>query len=224
MREEKGKKRSGYLRSRQLRFGVVDQTKRTLAGVLILLVLVLVILPFWTSVQDVLTRFIMRVGWYRTLQNWIVPYELRIIGTVLTLVGMPIRVGQAYIEWTGVSGGNEVIYLAWNCVGWQTLVLFVITLFTGLSGEYKLLSKLETLAIGVLGTYLVNIFRLALVVVVYFLVGRPFGIVFHDYFSNIFTLVWLFFFWWFAYAFVLEEKLPPLMDVEPRKESSQASK
>lgn len=194
------------LQSRQLRFKVYTQSKRTLTGVLILLVLVLIILPFWTSLQDILTRFIMRVGWYRALQNWIVPYELRVIGTVLTLVGMPIRVGQVYIEWTKASGGNEVIYLAWNCVGWQTLVLFVITLFTGLSGEYKLLSKLETLAIGVLGTYLVNILRLVLVVVVYFLVGRLFGIVFHDYFSNLFTLVWLFFFWWFAHSFVLEEK------------------
>lgn len=202
MRREK----LGVLQARQLRYQVLRQSKRTLSTVLILLVLILVFLPFWTSFQDLLTRLVMRVGWYRALQDWIVPYELRVVGTILTLVGFPIRVGRAYIEWTKASGGNEVIYLAWNCVGWQTLVLFMVTLFTGLSGRHTIVSKFETLLIGILGTYLINMFRLVFVVVVYFLVGRPFGIVFHDYFSNLLTLGWLFGFWWFSYAFVLDEK------------------
>lgn len=194
------------LKTKQLRFKVFTQSKRTLTGVLTLVVLVLIILPFWSTFQDALTRLIMSIGLYKSLQNVIVPYELRIIGSILTLFQFPVRVGQAYIEWTKASGGNEVIYLAWNCVGWQTLVLLGITLITGLSGRHTLASKAETLAIGILGTYLVNIFRLALVVVVYFIVGRPFGIIFHDYFSNLLTLSWLFFFWWFAYRYVLEEK------------------
>lgn len=194
------------LEKSQLRLKVYRHSKRTLTGVIILVVLVLVILPFWTSFQDVLTRFIMRVGWYRSLQNVIVPYELRIIGSLLNILRFPVKVGSAYIEWTKKTGGNEVIYLAWNCVGWQTILLFVITLFSGLSGKHTLLSKLETLAIGILGTYLVNILRLTLVVVVYFFVGRPFGIVFHDYFSNLLTLAWLFGFWHFSYSFVLEAK------------------
>lgn len=194
------------LEKSQLRFTVFSQSRRSLKGVLVLAVLVLIILPFWTSFQDVLTRFIMQVGLYRSLQNLIVPYELRIIGIILTIVGLPVRVGQAYIEWTKASGGNEVIYLAWNCVGWQTLVLFVITLITGLSGRHTPASKAETLAIGILGTYLVNVFRLVLVIVVYFNAGRPFGIVFHDYFSNLLTLGWLFLFWRFSYSYVLEAK------------------
>ena len=192
--------------SSQLRFRVSRESKKTLIRILILTVLVLIVLPFWTSFQDLLTSLVMRVELYKSLQNVIVPYELKVIATLLTLVGLPIRVGNAYIEWTKVSGGNEVIYLAWNCIGWQTLVLFVVTLITGMSGKHTLPSKLETLAIGVLGTYLVNILRLVLVVIVYFKVGRPFGIVFHDYFSNLLTLTWLFFFWWFSYRFVLEER------------------
>jgi len=194
------------LEAKQLRFRVFREGKRVLIRVLILAVLVLVFLPFWTSLQDALTRFVMKIELYKGLQDVIVPYELRVIGTLLTLGGLPIRVGNAYIEWTKTSGGNEVIYLAWNCIGWQTLVLFIVTLITGLSGKHSIFSKLETLVIGVLGTYLVNILRLSLVVVVYFIVGRPIGIVFHDYFSNLFTLGWLFFFWWFSYNFVLEER------------------
>lgn len=192
------------LKERQLKFKVFGGGKKVLIRVLIITVLVLIILPFWTSLQDLLTQLVMRIEVYKSIQNVIVPYELRITGTILTLLGLPIRVGNAYLEWTKAGGGNEVIYLAWNCVGWQTLVLFVITLFTGLSGNHTLMSKGETLAIGILGTYLLNILRLVLVVFVYFIVGRPFGIVFHDYFSNLLTISWLFFFWYFSYSFVLE--------------------
>ena len=194
------------LKEEQLKFKVFSESKRVLSRVLILVVLVLIILPFWTSLQDFLTQLIMRIELYKSLQNVIVPYELRVVGTLLTLAGLPVRVGNAYIEWTKASGGNEVIYLAWNCIGWQTLVLFIVTLLTGLSGRHSVSSKAESLAIGILGTYLVNIIRLVLVVLVYFNVGRPFGVIFHDYFSNIFTLGWLFFFWWFSYSFILESK------------------
>jgi len=193
------------LEDKQLKFRVFGEGKKVLIKVLILVVLVLIFLPFWTSLQDALTRFVMKIELYKSLQDVIVPYELRVVGTLLTLAGLPVRVGNAYIEWTKTSGGNEVIYLAWNCIGWQTLVLFIVTLITGLSGKHSTFSKLETLVIGVLGTYLVNILRLSLVVVVYFMVGRPIGVVFHDYFSNLFTLGWLFFFWWFSYTFILEK-------------------
>ena len=194
------------LQTSQLRFKLFSQSKRTLTRVLILAVLVLAVLPFWTSLQDLLTRYIMKIELYKSIQNVIVPYELGIVGTLLTVLGLPVRIGNAYIEWTKTSGGSEVVYLAWNCIGWQSLVLFVITLLTGLSGRHTLTSKLETLAVGVLGTYLVNIFRLVLVVVVYFSVGRSFGIIFHDYFSNLLTLGWLFIFWWFSYRYVLEQR------------------
>jgi exosortase/archaeosortase family protein len=190
----------------QLRFRVFKQSKRTLRNVLILAVLVLMTLPFWTSLQSLLTQVVMSIGWYRSLQDLIVPHELRVTGTLLTLFKFPIRVGNSFIEWDKAAGGREVIYLAWNCVGWQTLVLFGITLITGLSGNHTYLSKLETLAIGLLGTYLVNTLRLVLVVMVYFAVGRPFGIVFHDYFSNLLTIGWLLLFWRFSYSFVLKEK------------------
>jgi len=33
-----------------------------------------------------------------------------------------------------------------------------------------------------------------------------FRVVYHDYLAAITTVIWLFFFWWFSYSFVLEEK------------------
>jgi len=114
-----------------------NTAKRTLAKVIILFVLILLVLPFWTTFQDLLTQLIMKIEVYKSLQNIIVPYELKVTGTILSIAGMPIRVGNAYIEWTKSSGGNEVIYLAWSCVGWQTLVLFVITLNYVKRGDFN---------------------------------------------------------------------------------------
>jgi len=42
-------------------------------------------------------------------------------------------------------------------------------------------------------------------VAIYFWFGRQVGIVFHDYFSNLMTIAWLFVFWWFSYTHVLLE-------------------
>lgn len=174
--------------------------------VFIMAAVMFLLLPFWTSFQDLLTRFVMQVGWYKQLQNIVVPYEIRVAVTVLTGLGLPVRAGNTYLEWSKAGGGNEVIYIIWNCVGWQTLVLLAITFITGFSGKHTILSKIEALVIGLLGTYLVNITRIVLVIIVYFLGGRPVGSVFHDYFSGTLTFIWLLFFWWFVYSYVLEEK------------------
>ncbi len=179
--------------------------KKMAVRLIIVTVFILLLLPFWTIFQDILTRGVMSIGWYRNIQEAIVPYELRVVGSVFMFLHVSIRVGQAYIEWTKPDGSNEVIYLIWNCVGWQTFILFTLTLITGLSGKHTVLSKIEAISIGILGTYLINIFRLVLVIGVFMLIGRPLGQVFHDYFSNILTISWLFFYWWFVFRFVLEE-------------------
>lgn len=194
------------LQKKQLRYKSLTGSKRALRYIIVLCAIVLVVLPFWNSFQDVLTRRVMSVGWYKAIQDVIVPYEIRIVSSLLTLMGFSIRVSEAYIQWVRPSGGMETIYLIWNCVGWQTLVLFIVTLITGLSGRHTRSSKLQALLIGIIGTYLINVIRLVGVVAIYILVGRPFGVVFHDYFSNIFSLSWLFFFWWFSFKYVLIER------------------
>jgi len=63
---------------------------------------------------------------------------------------------------------------------------------------------METILIGLLGTFLVNMARLALIVII-LAYSRPlFAVVYHDYLAAIVTILWLFGFWYFAYSFVLE--------------------
>ena len=72
--------------------------------------------------------------------------------------------------------------------------------------DYTFFSKTEAFLIGLLGTFLINLLRITLTVIL-LVVARPlFAVVFHDYLAAIVTIVWLIVFWWFAYAFVLDEK------------------
>ena len=133
------------------------------------------------------------------------PYELKIMSTLINIFGVSAKSGNAYIMYLK-NGRPEVIFLAWNCIGWQSFLFLIVTLFSGLAGNFTKVSKLEVLLIGVLGTYLINIFRLVLVVLMYYFTGQGIGLVFHNYFSNLLSILWLFVFWWLAYTYVLREK------------------
>ena len=101
---------------------------------------------------------------------------------------------------------NLNIQITWNCLGWQSFLLFFITLITGLKGKYSKVLVLEALGIGVLGTFWLNIFRMLFTVLLAVHAPAIFRIVFHDYLAAGTTVIWLFIFWWFSYKYILEEK------------------
>lgn len=187
--------------------------KFTYSNFVIILVVMLILLPFLTTFQDILTKLVLKFDLYDGFQNLIVPYELRVLSTILNLVGIESRAGSANIQFIK-DGRPEIIFLAWNCIGWQSFVFLLVSLLTGLSGNFTRFSKIQALLLGLAGTYLVNILRLTLVVVVYYLASRQFGILFHDYFSNLLSIVWLLLFWWISFTFVLEEQTQMSVDVE----------
>jgi len=176
--------------------------KRVFQLTLAALAIMLAILPFVVSVNDLLTRLVERVGWYMWIQRKIVPWEVRLVGVMVKPLGIDFI---AHPE--GLTANGIYAKLSWNCLGWQSLLLFLITLPFGFrGGEYTLLSKIEAFLIGTLGTFLINIGRIAFTVVL-LVISRPlFAVVFHDYLAAIVTIIWLFFFWWFSYAFVLETR------------------
>jgi len=175
--------------------------KRTFAIIFALLAVFLAILPFLVTFNEVLTRIVERLQFYMWVQEKIVPVEVKMVAVLVS----PFK-----INFVAHSNGMTVngIYagMTWNCIGWQSLLLLIITLVVGLRGSYTLSSKLETIMIGLLGTFLVNLLRLALIVIL-LAYSRPlFAVVYHDYLAAIVTILWLFVFWWFSYSFVLEEK------------------
>ncbi|HKZ34883.1 MAG TPA: exosortase/archaeosortase family protein [Patescibacteria group bacterium] len=181
--------------------------KKTFQSIFLVTVIILMILPFVTTFNEFLTRVVERMTLYRWIENIVVPYESRLIVAVLSLLGIETIPGDTVFS-VVKNGVAQSIRISWNCIGWQSFILFLITLFTGLQGPYSKMSKLETVAIGLLGTFLVNIFRITLVVLVLYAWGQFPAILFHDYASTLLIIVWLFVFWWFSYAYVLVPTTP----------------
>ncbi|MFH0864334.1 MAG: exosortase/archaeosortase family protein [Candidatus Gottesmanbacteria bacterium] len=177
--------------------------KKTFAIIFALLAIMLAILPFLVTFNEVLTKVVERLNLYGFIQATVVPIELRMLGTIVTSLGIDFSASNNVMV---VNGHFAAI--TWNCLGWQSLLLFVASLAVGLHGPYTLTSKAEVVLIGLLGTFLVNLGRLVIIVLLLAYSKPFFAVVYHDYLAAIVTIVWLFFFWWFAYSFVLEEKQP----------------
>jgi exosortase/archaeosortase family protein len=190
--------------------GTVQEPRRPVFRLLLLMAaILLMVLPFVTTFNEFLTRVVERLHLDIVLTNWIVPGEVRLIAVLLGLLGVHayVTAGALILQKGGVF---LPVYISWNCVGWQSFILFGITLLTGMQGPYTRLSKVETVVVGLLGTFLVNLLRITSVAAVAFYFGQLPAVVYHDYGSTVIILVWLFIYWWFSHGWLLEpvEALP----------------
>jgi len=173
--------------------------KRTFAIIFALLAVFLAILPFLVTLNEILTHLVERFKLYMFIQERVVPLEVKMVGVLVSPLGINYLAHQ-----DGMTVNGIYARMTWNCIGWQSLILLLTTFIFGLRGDYTLSSKIETVLIGFLGTFLVNLARLVLIILL-LAYSRPlFAVVYHDYLAAIVTIIWLFFFWWFAYTFVLE--------------------
>ena len=175
--------------------------KSTFQVIFLAFAVLMIFLPFITTFNEFLTKVIERFQFYIVLEDYVVPYLSRLVGVILIPFGFHI-IGTP--EGLLMPEKSLAINIAWNCIGWQSMILIIITLITGLHGHYSKLSKAQCILIGITGTFLINIIRIATVVLFAVYFGYFPAIIYHDYFSNLLIILWLFFFWWFSYAFVLE--------------------
>jgi len=181
--------------------------KNNFQSIAVIAALVLITLPFVTTFNELLTKGIMSIQIYRVIQNWVVPGEVKIVAVILRAFGIFSKVSQSSIY---LKKGSEelAVFISWNCIGWQSVILFAITLITGLQGPYTLKSKAETVTLGLLGTFLGNIFRVTLVTLFAYFFGQLPAIIFHDYGSTLMIILWLLVFWYGSYTFILEREKP----------------
>src|SRR4030043_1013003 len=176
--------------------------KKTFINIFLILSLVLVFTPLITTFYDTLTRVVMRLDIYRFIQDVIVPWEIRMVGVILWPFGFQPSIVGEYLA----IGSKEpfLIEIAWNCIGGASFLFFILTSWIGLQGDrYSNFSKIKAWVIGFLGTFLVNLVRIAIVTLIAFYFGQNIAIIFHDYGSTLFVIIWLLFFWWFSYSFIL---------------------
>ena len=192
----------------------MTQTRTTpvFAMLLALTAIVLVVLPFVSTFDDVLTQVGMRLGIAAPLQA-IVPAEVRVTVVVLGLLGMhAAAAGNQLVVWNS-SGAPQTLFISWNCVGWQSLILLGLSLMVGLRTPMTMGTRLEIIALGVVGTVLVNIARITLVCLLAALAGYLPAVLFHDYGGTLLLVAWLFSFWLIAYRWIVPE---PALALQPR--------
>lgn len=171
--------------------------------------IVLMLLPLIVTFSSLLTSLFNHMGWYLWLQETVVPFESRLVAVLVKTVGIKAMVtGKTEFSLVFEKGGEFFpIELQWNCLGWQSMLLLGITLATGLRGGYTYFSKLETIFFGILGTFLVNLFRMAFIVSLAYYWNRVAAVIVHDYLASLVAVIWMLSFWWFAYKYILDVRV-----------------
>jgi len=165
----------------------------------------LMVLPLVTTFDDLLTAWAMQLGADNPLQA-IVPIESRMVVSLLGLIGIHAAAsGSHLVVWDG-AGSMHVLFISWNCIGWQSLILFGVSLISGLRGGHSLESRAQVVCIGVAGTMLLNLLRVAAVALIAATVGVAPAILFHDYGGTVLFVGFLFAFWAFAQRWILSSR------------------
>src|SRR5438128_11411930 len=160
------------------------------------------VLPLVTTFDDLLTSWALGLGANNPLQA-IVPVESRMVMSMLGLLGVHgAASGSHMVVWDG-SGSMHTLFISWNCIGWQSLILFGVSLISGLRGGHGLESRVQVLCIGLAGTMLLNLLRVAAVAVIAATIGVGPAIPLHDYRGQILFVGFLFVFWTFAQRWIL---------------------
>jgi exosortase/archaeosortase family protein len=171
----------------------------------------LMLLPFITTFDDLLTSWALALGANNPLQG-VVPIEARMVVGLLGAVGIHAAASGSHIVIWDAAGSMHTLFISWNCIGWQSLILLGISFLSGLRGQQSMEARVQVVLIGVAGTMLLNLMRVAAVAAIAATVGQTPAILFHDYGGTILVVVWLFAFWIFVQRFILAP--PPSEEVE----------
>jgi exosortase/archaeosortase family protein len=178
--------------------------KRTSSYLFLILVFVLMALPLFTTFNEILTKVAEKTGAYGFLTKNVVPFETKAVSLMIKPFGIDAKPTVSHLYIDRPDGTKTGVFFSWNCLGWQSAVLLILTLVTGLSGNYTLGRTFETVLLGLSGTFLINLVRISVVVLIAYYFGQLPATLVHDYGGTLFTIAWFFFYWWFSYSFILE--------------------
>jgi exosortase/archaeosortase family protein len=164
-----------------------------------------IVLPFVTSFNEFLTKVVESLNFVSAVQSVAAPFVVKVVVVILRALGVPASIDGSNLYLTGGWMPLKV-YISWNCIGWQSLILLALTIVTGLQGQYTRRSKLITILVGLEGTLLINVVRILIPTLLAFYIGYIPAIIFHDYMGTLFTLLWMGGFWSYSFSNILVKK------------------
>jgi exosortase/archaeosortase family protein len=162
----------------------------------------LMMLPLVTTFDDLLTSWALQLGANNPLSA-VVPVESRMVVGLLTALGIRADAAGSHLVVWDAAGSMHVLLISWNCIGWQSLVLLGVSFMSGLRGRHPLEARTQVVVIGVAGTMLLNLLRVAAVAALAATWGQTPAILFHDYGGTLLMIGWLFAFWLFVQRWIL---------------------
>ena len=81
------------------------------------------------------------------------------------------------------------LYIGWNSVGWQSLVLLLFSGVTGLEGDWTPKSKLKCTLLGLESIVVINFTRIVAIALVLLKWGPSSAVMFHDHLSQLLTFI-----------------------------------
>jgi len=168
----------------------------------------LMLLPLVTTFDDLLTSWALALGANNPLQT-VVPAEARMVVSLLGLVGVRAAASGSHIVVWDAVGSMHTLFISWNCIGWQSLLLLGVSFISGLRGRQPLTSRIQVIVIGLAGTMLLNLMRVAAVAALEATWGHLPALIFHDYGGTILVIGWFFAFWIVVQRWIL---VPPASD------------
>src|SRR5256886_5595136 len=104
-------------------------------------------MPFVATLYGARTAVGMRLGMAAPLQA-VVPAEVRVTVAILGLFGVHAAAAWNQLVVWNSSGAAQTLFISWNCVGWQSLILLGLSLIVGLRGPMTLATRIQVIALG----------------------------------------------------------------------------
>src|SRR5438132_10003406 len=102
----------------------------------------LMVLPLVTTFDDLLTAWAMQLRANNPLQS-IVPAESRMVVSLLGVAGIHAAASGSHLVGWDRAGSVQTLFISWNCIGWHVLILFGVSLVTGLRGGHTLEGRVQ---------------------------------------------------------------------------------
>ena len=108
---------------KQINSQTIPDHKQTFKSLFAAFAVILAILPLLAALNSFLTESLNKAGWYKPIQEFIVPWQARMVVVAISPFGITSKVtpGSVYSSFYMVKEGSLIpVYLSWNCLGWQS--------------------------------------------------------------------------------------------------------
>ena len=164
------------------------------------------VLPMIQTLNDLAALLALRLGLNQMLMG-VAPIAARYIAAILQYIfQVPVSVYKAsiYLE---VGGIPLEVYLDWNCLGWQGLLLMIIALAIALQGRYTAESKVKTALLGLEIFIAVNTMRMLIPCLMLVHGHYRWAIFFHNHLATPLILASIALYWHLSTSYILQPKV-----------------